>query len=76
MDHVGADAQALYVVDVVQVVFQIELGEPEGDEEGGVVGGAGGCVEEGDDEVGSVVWGGEGSVWCSISCESGSWRGG
>lgn len=55
LDHKRADAQALHVVHVVEVVFQVELGEPERDEEGGVVGWAGWGVQEGDDEVRSVI---------------------
>ncbi len=37
---------------MVEVVFEVELVEPEGGEEGGEVGGLGGGAEEGEDEVG------------------------
>ena len=42
------------VVSVVEVRFQVEFVEIEGDEEGGEVWGFEGCAEEGYDEVGSV----------------------
>lgn len=56
MDDVGAHAQGLHAVQVVQVVFEVELVEPERGEEGGEVGRLGGRAQEGEGEVGSVVF--------------------
>ena len=56
VDDEGAHAQRLHAVEVVEVVFQVELVEGQGREEGGVVRGAGRGAEEGDGEVGSLGW--------------------
>lgn len=51
---VGSDVEDSDIVDVVEVVPKIELGEPERDVEFGVVGGQVGCVHEGYCYVGSM----------------------
>ena len=57
MDDVRADAEDLHAVEVVEVVFEVELVEPERGEEGGEVGGLRGRAQEGEGEVGSGVVG-------------------
>lgn len=59
LHDVGAHAQDLHPVQVVEVVFEVELVEGERDEEGGEVRGLGGRVEEGEPQGGSV-----GSTFC------------
>lgn len=50
--HVAADVVDAHVVGVVEVVAEIEFGEPERDDEFGVGGAEGGGAEEGYCEVG------------------------
>lgn len=67
LDEVGAHAQDLHPVQVVEVVLEVELVEPERGEEGGEVGRLGGRAEEGEGEVWSLSdWGGFVSCWVFI----------
>lgn len=55
LDDLGADAEDLDIVEVVEVVLEIEFGEPERDEKGGEGWGFVGGVEEGYRKIGSVI---------------------
>lgn len=50
---VRAHSLDAHVVDVVEVIANVELAEPEGDREAGEVWGLFGCAVEGDGEVGA-----------------------
>lgn len=45
----------MHAVQVVEVVFEVELVEPEGGEEGGEVGRLGGRAEQGEGEIGPLI---------------------
>lgn len=63
MDDVGAHVQGFDGVEVVEVIFQVELVHPDGGEEAGVVCGLmGGRADESQDEVGSAREGDNASV--------------
>ena len=52
---VGADAEDAYVVGVEEIVAQVELGEPQGDDEFCVGGGEVAGAEEGESEIGPCL---------------------